>query len=90
MKEFCSKDKLAYQVKDMSEDKYFLDFSKVDGNSKLGKAVNSPVKMGSLGEQYKLMIQYLSFSNSITKTPSELYDSMIYYYDVSPIEVWEN
>ena len=90
VKEFCSKDKLAYQVKDMSEDKYFLDFSKVDGNSKLGKAVNSPVKMGSLGEQYNLMIQYLSFSNSITKTPSELYDSMIYYYDVSPIEVWEN
>ena len=90
VKKFCSDDKLAYQVKNMDEDKYYIDFSQVDSNSKLGNVVNKRMKMGSLGEQYNIMVRLLSMSNSIRYTPSDLYDAMIVYYEVTPIEIWNN
>ena len=91
VKEFSSGDKLAYQVKKMDEDKVYLDFSTVDSNSKLGNVINNPMRMGSIGEQqYNIITSLLSSATSIKKTPSDLYDAMILYYEVTPTETWEN
>lgn len=86
----CSNDKLAYQVKGMSEDKYYVDFEKVDPNSKLGKVVNHKMKMGSVGEGYNILTKLLPTAHSINYVPSDLYDAMIVYYEVNPTEVWDN
>lgn len=86
----CSNDKLAYQVKGMSEDKYYVDFEKVDPNSKLGKVVNHKMKMGSVGEGYNILTKILPMAHSINYVPSDLYDAMIVYYEVNPTEVWDN
>lgn len=86
----CSKDKLAYQVKNMTEDKYYIDFGTVDPNSKLGKVVNNKMTMGSLGEGYNFITKLLPSAHSINLVPSDLYDAMIVYYEVGPIEIWDN
>ena len=87
--EICSKDKLAYQVKYMDEDKVYIDFGKVDPNSKLGKIVNKRMWMGSVGEGYNFLTKILKNAHSINYVPSDIYDAMIVYYEVNPIEIWE-
>ncbi|MBP3233912.1 MAG: erythromycin esterase family protein [Eubacterium sp.] len=87
--EICSKDKLAYQVKYMDEDKVYIDFGKVDPNSKLGKIVNKRMWMGSVGEGYNFLTKILKTAHSINYVPSDIYDAMIVYYEVNPIEIWE-
>ena len=85
----CSDDKLAYQVKDMDGDKYYIDFGKVDAGSKLGKVINHRMTMGSVGESYNILTKLLPMAHSINYVPSDIYDAMIVYYEVNPTEIWQ-
>ena len=87
-RKFCSDDPIAYQVKDMSEDKYYIDFSKVDANSDLGKKINSNIRTGSVGETDSIMYKFVKATYTIKYKPTDMYDAMIVYYDVDPIRVW--
>lgn len=85
---FCSDDPLAYQVKDLSMDKCFLDFSKAESGSALYKKINSRISTGSLGEAYNFLSKLLKSTHQVHYAPTEMYDAMILYYEVSPIEIW--
>lgn len=85
----CSDDKLAYQVKSLPENQYYLDFSKVNADSKLGKVIRSKVSMGSLGERYNSFYKFVKKLHQLKHVPIEKYDAMIFVYQATPIEVWE-
>ena len=88
IKEFYSDDPLAYQVKDLSMSKCYLDFSRVDANSPLGKKICKPMSTGSLSEAYSIIYKVLKSGYQVFFAPTEMYDAMILYYDVNPIEIW--
>ena len=90
VKKICSDDKLAYQVKNMDGNEYYIDFSKVDSSSELGKVINKRMSMGSLGEQYNILIKMVKMWHTINAVPSDIYDAMVVYYEVTPITVWDN
>ena len=85
-----SGDPLAYQVKKLDGNEYYLDFSKVDKSSKLGQTVSSPLWMGSVGEANSPLYKVSKAFRSIYNTPSELYDAMVLYYEVTPTEIWDD
>lgn len=85
----CSDDKLAYQVKSLPENQYYLDFAKVNADSKLGKVIRSKVSMGSLGERYNSLYKFVKKLHQLKHVPIEKYDAMIFVYQATPIEVWE-
>ncbi|MCR5213535.1 MAG: erythromycin esterase family protein [Eubacterium sp.] len=87
---FCSNDKLAYQVKDMEEDKCYINFDDVDDNSKLGKIINNKMKTGSVGEDYNFMYKILSSATHVNYAPTDMYDAMILYYETNPTVIWED
>ena len=84
----CSDDPLSYQVQFLSTNECYLDFAKVDAGSELGKMISENMTMGSLGEQYSAMMDMIPMYREVTAVPSEMYDSMIFVYDATPIEVW--
>lgn len=86
---FCSKDPLAKQLKQMGKEMCYVDFAGVPDTSLLGKVIQSPMKMGSLGESYAWYMKLLSKSYIINQTPVELYDGMIFVYEATPTEVFE-
>lgn len=86
---FCSADTLAYQAK-YHDNKYLFQFSDVDEkNEKVNKLINSPLNMGSLGEEYYFFMKFLPITYIIRETPTKLYDAMIFLYDATPIEILE-
>lgn len=86
---FCSADILAYQAK-YHDNKYLLQFSDVDEkNEKAKKLINSPLNMGSLGEEYYFFMKLLPITYIIRETPAKLYDAIIFLYDTTPIEILE-
>ena len=87
-RKFCSDDPIAYQVKDLPEDKYYVDFSKVDASSDLGKKINENIRTGSVGETDSIMYKFMKSTYTIKYKPTDMYDAMIVYYDVDPIRVW--
>ena len=89
VKKICSDDKLAYQVKNMEGNEYYIDFSKIDSNSEIGKAINNPMRMGSVGEQYNFIVKMLKSGHSVNAVPTDLYDAMIVFYEVNPITIWD-
>lgn len=84
----CSDDPLAYQVKDMPENRYLLDFNRVDPQSSLGKMINRSIKTGSIGEYYNPVFKYIKGNYQISFAPTDMYDAMILYYEVSPTTIW--
>ena len=86
---FCSADTLAYQAK-YHNNKYLLQFSDVDEkNEKVNKLINSPLNMGSLGEEYYFFMKLLPITHIVRETPAKLYDAMIFLYETTPIEILE-
>ena len=86
---FCSADTLAYQAK-YHDNKYLLQFSDVDEqNEKVKKLINSPLNMGSLGEEYYFFMKLLPITYIIRETPANLYVAKIFLYDTMPIEILE-
>ena len=87
--DLCSDDPLALAVKDMPENKYFIDFGKIDENTDLGKAVNGKMPTGSVGEYYTAGFENMKPYYQLTFAPTEMYDAMILFYEVNPIVVWD-
>ena len=88
IQKFISADPFAYGAKNYNNS-YYLDFSKVkDGDSK--NLLDSKIKMGSLGEGYTWVMKFIPYSYRIEKSPKEIFDSMIFVYQASPIKIIEN
>ena len=84
----CSDDPLAYQVKNLPESHYYLDFSKVDENSALGKKIYGSIPTGSIGEGYSPLYKVIKSYTQLRYAPAEMYDAMILYYETTPIDIW--
>ena len=88
IQKFISADPFAYQAKNYNNS-YYLDFSKVkDGDCK--NILDSKIKMGSLGEGYTPIMKFIPYSYRIENSPKEIFDSLIFGYETSPIEIIEN
>nr|MCR5129573.1 erythromycin esterase family protein [Lachnospiraceae bacterium] len=86
----CSDDPIAYQVKDMPEKKYYIDFSHVDNSTPLGNIINKRIKTGSVGEQYNVLFKVMKMLSQVNYAPTDMYDAMIVFYEVNPITIWED
>ena len=80
-------DPLAYQAKYVDGKRFFMDFGSLspENNNKLYTMVNSKVSMGSLGEGFMGMYYLIHSSYRVNMAPTELYDGMIFYYEVGAI-----
>jgi len=80
-------DPIAYQAKYVDGKRFFLDFGSLspENNAKLHTMVNSKVSMGSLGEGFMGMYYLIHSSYRVNMAPTELYDGMIFYYEVGAI-----
>ncbi|MCR5249626.1 MAG: erythromycin esterase family protein [Lachnospiraceae bacterium] len=83
----CSDDPLAYQLKDLPGKMYYLDFSKADKNSALGKKIHSRIPLGTVGEAYSPIYAVYKGGYQLRQVPAEKYDAMILVYEATPIEV---
>ena len=84
---FCSADPVAYQAKDYNMGSFFIDFEKVDRNSELYDIISSYNYMGSAGEGYIPDNDFCHDNQRAYVKANELYDGVVYYYMVNPIEV---
>ena len=84
---FISADPLAAQARFAKDKQYLLDFSDIKEGSSLYSLINSPLRMGSLGEGYTWMMRIVQSSYRPKAMPSGLYDAMIFVYEGSPIEI---
>ena len=82
---FVSADILAYQAKDLGT--YYLDFSGVSKDSDVYKYINEPIYTGSLGESYSILNTILQDTVRIYCEPDYLYDSMIFVYECTPLNL---
>ncbi|WP_072700484.1 erythromycin esterase family protein [Butyrivibrio hungatei] len=77
-------DPIAYQAKYMKDKKFYLDFETIspETDKKVYDLVHSPVSMGTVGEGFT-GIYYIYHSAYRTEmAPVDLYDGMIFYYQV--------
>ena len=86
---FISADPFAAQARFAKDKQYLLDFSDIKEGSSLYSLMNSPLRMGSLGEGYTWMMRIVQSSYRPKAMPSGLYDAMIFVYEGSPIEIIE-
>lgn len=86
---FISADPFAAQARFAKDKQYLLDFSDIKEGSSLYSLINSPLRMGSLGEGYTWMMRIVQSSYRPKAMPSGLYDAMIFVYEGSPIEIIE-
>ena len=86
---FISADPFAAQARFAKDKQYVLDFSDIKEGSSLYSLINSPLRMGSLGEGYTWMMRIVQSSYRPKAMPSGLYDAMIFVYEGSPIEIME-
>ena len=88
--QFCSDDPLAKAVEDMEENVYYLDFADARESEELSVLLDNEMKTGSLGESYSPLMKIIKRSYQLNLAPATLYDGMIFVYEATPIEVWEN
>lgn len=84
---FYSCDPLAKASKKCGFDASFLDFSKVPEGSALTEYIANDISMGSLGESYSILMNFLPRSYRVQRTPQEAYDAMIFVTNATPIEI---
>ena len=84
---FYSCDPLAKASKKCGFDVSFLDFSKVPEGSALTEYIANDISMGSLGESYSILMNFLPRSYRVQRTPQEAYDAMIFVTNATPIEI---
>lgn len=85
IKNFTSADPLAQKAKDY-DGSFYLDFNNLKDGETKGKVENK-MKMGSLGEGYSPIMKIMPTSYRIDQTPKDLYDGMIFVYEVNPTEI---
>ena len=84
---FYSYDPLAKASKQCGFDASFLNFSEVPEGSALMKYIANSISMGSLGESYSLLMNFVPRSYRVQRTPQKAYDAMIFVADATPIEI---
>ena len=84
---FYSYDPLAKASKKCGFAVSFLDFSKVPGDSPLAEYISSSIPMGSLGESYSALMNFVPRSYRVSRTPQKAYDAMVFVADAAPIEI---
>ena len=84
---FISADPLAAQARFAKDKYYLLDFSDIKDGSSIYSLINSPLRMGSLGEGYTWMMRIVESSYRPKALPVSLYDAMIFVYEGEPIEI---
>lgn len=84
---FYSHDPLAKASKTCGFDVSFLDFSKVPEGSALAEYIANSISMGSLGESYSMLMNFVPRSYRVRRAPQEAYDAMIFVANASPIEI---
>ena len=90
VKEFCSDDPLAYNMKDSSLDKGLLIFSNVDEESSLYPYISESIPTGSLGEAFTPLMLLMKNQYQLYFAPEDMYDAMILYYQTTPTQIWED
>ena len=90
VKEFCSDDPLAYNMKDSSLDKGLLIFSNVDEESSLYPYISESIPTGSLGEAFTPLMLLMKNQYQLYFAPEDMYDAMILYYQTTPTHIWED
>ena len=84
---FISADPLAAQARFVKDKQYLLDFADIKEGSSLYSLINSPLRMGSLGEGYTWMMRIVESSYRPKALPVSLYDAIIFVYEGEPIEI---
>lgn len=84
---FYSYDPLAKASKNCGFEVSFLDFSKIPESSPLSEQVSKDICMGSLGESYSVLMNFVPRSYRVQRTPQKAYDAMIFVADATPIEI---
>ena len=86
---FISADPLAAQARFAKDKYYLLDFVDIKEDGSLYSLINSPLRMGTLGEGYTWMMRVVQSSYRPKVLPVSLYDAMIFVYEGEPIEIIE-
>lgn len=82
---FCSADVLAAQAKNMTDGRYYLDFSTIsDTHSELYGLLHQKGYMGMVGEGYNIFTK-LFLTYRVEVVPTDRYDAVIYVYEANPI-----
>ena len=84
---FYSYDPLAKASKKCGFDVSFLDFSKVPEDSILTEHLANSISMGSLGESYSVLMNFVPRSYRVRRIPQDAYDAMIFAANATPIEI---
>ena len=84
---FYSYDPLAKASKKCGFDVSFLDFSKVPEDSALTQYLANSISMGSLGESYSVLMNFVPRSYRVQRIPQDAYDTMIFVANATPIEI---
>ena len=84
---FYSYDPLAKASKKCGFDVSFLNFSKVPEDSALTEVLSNRIPMGSLGECYSILMNFVPRSYRVQRTPQDAYDAMIFVANATPIEI---
>ena len=84
---FYSYDPLAKASKTSGFDVSFLNFSKVPEDSALTEYLADSISMGSLGESYSVMMNFVPRSYRVRRIPQDAYDAMIFVANATPIEI---
>lgn len=85
---FKSCDPLAAQLERSGMDSAYLDFAAVpESESALYSTIHSPMWMGTLSEGYFWYMPLLPQFYNVSQTPAEVYDSMIFVRNASPVQV---
>lgn len=84
---FYSHDPLAKASKKCGFDSSFIDFSDVPETSALTAYIENSVQMGSLGELYSILMNFLPRSYRVARAPKQAYDAMIFVTNAAPIEI---
>lgn len=84
---FYSHDPLAKATKLAGYDMCWLNFTGIPENSELGRQIYEYTYMGTLGENYSIIMRLLPPSYRMFQPPAILYDSMIFVSDAAPIEI---
>ena len=84
---FYSHDPLAKASKKCGFEVGYLDFSKVPEGSLLTQYLAGSISMGSLGEAYSVLMNFVPRSYRVQRVPWDTYDAMIFVANATPIEI---
>ena len=85
---FKSGDPLAKEANAYDGKRYLLQFSDIDGSDALNNQL-SHLKMGSLGENYSIIMRVSTASSRITVDAPKAFDAAVFVYNAKPIKLIE-